>query len=159
MFVGQRTAELGAFAGELARLEWALVEVLHAAQPAALSVDDLATIPPEQLGEVCFVASEALRLHTFEHSVNAYLQAFFEGRTAALPAREPSTVAIVRADYRIWRFTLSPAAAALLGRLVAGQPLGAALDGLDVTPTQLQLWFREWTSHGMFQRVASRTSA
>jgi len=158
MFVEQRAEELGAFAGELARLEWALVEVLHAPLPAALSVNDLAAIPPEQLGDVCFVASEALRLHSFEHSVNAYLQAFFEARAATLPTHEPCTVAIVRADYRIWRFTLSPAPATLLGRLVAGQPLGAALEGLDVTPDQIQLWFREWTTHGMFQRVASRTS-
>lgn len=150
-FVEEQAPEVGRFAADLARLEWALVEVLHAPAPEAFSAEALAALANERLEHVQFTPSPALRLHTFAFPVNEFLQAFFDGRAPVAPDREPSTVAIVREGYRIWRFGLGPTAAVLLRRLVEGQPLGLALVGIDASVDQVHAWFREWTAHAFFQ--------
>jgi hypothetical protein len=134
----------------LARIEWAIVEVLHARAAVPISAQVLTSVPAQQLSNVCFEASEATRLLAFEYPVNDYLQAFYEDRQPTVPGPKASSVAVVRSNYTIWRCDLDSAQAALLSRLIQGEPLGAALDGIGASAAEIQAWFSEWTRHGLF---------
>jgi hypothetical protein len=143
------------FLPELTRLEWACVEVLHAAAPEPMSAQALLSMPAEALPSVRFKASDALRLFAFEYPVNAYLQAFYEDRKPSIPVPEVSSVAVVRSNYTIWRFDLNSVQFALLSRLARGVALGTALDGINASAVEVRDWFSEWTKYGLFTGVQS----
>jgi len=149
-FIRELDLDTASFFSELAQLEWASVEVLHALAPEPMSAQALLSIPAEALPSVCFKASDAFRLFAFEYPANAYLQAFYEDRDPIIPDPERSFVAVVRSGYAIWRFDLNRAQFALLSRLARGVPLGAALDGIEASATEVQTWFSEWTNCGLF---------
>jgi hypothetical protein len=69
------------FEADLARLEWAVVEVIHAPLAPLLTMDRLAAVPPEAWGRVRLVASRALRIVEHEHPVNDYFQSVRDGRS------------------------------------------------------------------------------
>ncbi len=157
-FIEERQDDLGRFALDLARLEWALVEVLHARAPEPLAAGALEAVPQSDLAGVRFVASPAVRLLSFEFPANRFLQAFIQGGEPSMPNREPSATVVVRSGYKIWRFDLGPAPLTLLRRLVAGEPLGSALEGTTARPEQIREWFQQWTAHGVFERVVTNAS-
>ena len=161
-FCRTRPEPWAAFAAELATLEWALVEVLHAPVAAPLPPDVLAALPPERWPGVRLRASRALRVLRFAYPVDAYLQAFREGRSPALPAESPSATAVYRQRPRLWRQALSPPMAELLEALIAGRPLGEALAALErtlaragaggpvVAGPEIMQWFQAWVAAGFF---------
>jgi hypothetical protein len=153
-----------AFAADLAALEWALVEVLHAATPAPLDPAELQRIPIEVWGEVRFVPSASVRVLVLEHPVNAFFQARrVEGVEAPIPAPAASAVAVYRSGLGLWRMDLTPAMTRVLRTLLGGATLGEALAriGTDESdPAQVaeaersvMVWFREWVSSGFFERL------
>jgi hypothetical protein len=154
----------GAFASELARLEWSLVEVLHAASPPDIS-EALRALQPEEFVNARFAASPALRVHVFAFPVNAFFQAFCDEAEAALPAPEASAVAVYRAGLALVRRDLTPSLASLLADLAAGTPLGVALSALESesgsssgeSPAELQQRvmqaFQSWVQDGFFASV------
>jgi hypothetical protein len=152
------------FAADLARLEWALVEVLHAGAPSPLSQEALAKIPPEAWTRARLPASNAVRIVRTSFAVNAFFQAFKsdEAPDWAACRREPAATAVYRTDMTLWRMHLTPAMASLLEALFAGQPLGVALETLgsglaedEVAEAErnVMAWFRAWVSAGFFARV------
>lgn len=149
-FMQQSGGNAALFASELAQLEWALVEALHAREQATLSANALTEIPPQELPGVRFELSETLRLLSFQYPVNAYLQAFYEAREPTIPAPARSSVAVVRNSYTLWRFDLNLDQSSILSRLLAGEALGSALDGIGASAADVRLWFSEWTKHGLF---------
>jgi hypothetical protein len=153
-FVHRFELPSASFVAELAQLEWAIVECLHAPAPDALGALALTQVRAQQLPELRFVASDALRLLSFTHRVNAYLQDFYDEQAPSLPARNCSHVAVVRQAANLWRFDLSDAQNKLLVRLTQSQPLGHALLGIEASATDIQAWFSDWTQHGFFSRVA-----
>jgi hypothetical protein len=149
-----------AFAAELARLEWALVEVVHARSTPSLTADALAKIPAERWATARLTPSATLRVLRFEYPVNEYFQAFRDGRTPALPDRRSSVTAVYRQDPTLWRMDLEPAAAGLLEDLVAGLPLASAIAALERTTKdvhdlgeRLQSWLGTWVANGFFGAV------
>ncbi|MDB4945629.1 MAG: hypothetical protein JWP97_5163 [Labilithrix sp.] len=158
-------AELRAFAADLATLEWALVEVLHAECPPPVELSALATLPPESWSTARFVASDALRLHRFAYPVNeVFIANRMRDEVPAVPAPRPTAVAVYRKDSTLWRMDLSPEMLLVLEPLVAGQSLGEALGALEETVTDpaaleqigthLMVWFREWVAAGFFTNIA-----
>jgi len=143
------------FEVELAQLEWALVEALHARAPKQDIATSLASIKSDELPRVRFVVSPSVRLLAFGHPVNEFLRAYFRGQKPTKPDSNPTNVLVVRTGYEIWRFDLHPMAAQVLRCLVRGDRLEAALSGIDIEPEQVQNWFKEWTAHGVFEDVAS----
>jgi hypothetical protein len=152
------------FAADLASLEWALVEVLHARVADRLSAEELAAIPVERWVEARLPPGGAVRLLRFDYPVNAFFQAF-KLENAPSPegfTRNPSATAVYRTDMTLWRMDLTPAMAALLESLFAGRALGTALETLEVGLTaedaaeaerNVMAWFREWVAAGFFARV------
>jgi hypothetical protein len=157
-----RTAELPPlrFEGELAALEWAMVEVLHAPSTEKLDLATLATVPPDRWGAARFAPSGAVRVVEFSYPVNAYFQAFRTARTPSVPAAAWSATAIFRDGATIWRMDLSRAMHALLTMLFTGTPLGPALETLaaaghvtEEEGSQVMVWFRDWVGHGFFAHI------
>jgi hypothetical protein len=150
------------FAADLARLEWSLVEVLHARMAPALSPAELGAISPERWPAARLPASPAVRVLRFAYPVNAFFQAFKRDEAPEVPAPLPSATAVYRTDMTLWRMDLTAAMASLLEGLFRGETLGDALakleDGLTAAEASeaersVMLWFREWVAGGLFARV------
>jgi hypothetical protein len=150
------------FIAELAALEWAIVEVIHAASADPLTMTGLGEIPASRWADARLVATPAFRLLRSQYPVNRYFQAFREGKDPAAPEPEASAVVVYRSGPTIWRMDLSEAAFDLLHALTAGQTLAAslegasrALSGVDESEAAERVgrWFRDWVSSGLFSGV------
>ena len=152
------------FASELAALEWALVEVLHAECPPPLDAAALQSIPPDAWARARFIKSDALRLFRFEYPVNAvFIANRIEEIVPAVPPPAPNAVAVYRKDMQLWRMDLTPAMMSIVEPLVLGKSLGEALAALEAevtdpevlaqTGASLMVWFREWVDAGFFTRI------
>lgn len=140
---------------ELARLEWAMIEVRHAPATPRIDLGALAAAPPEAWAGARLWASPSLRVLRFAYPVNAWYAARLEGPAPA-PRPSPSVTAVFRDDWRIWRMDLPPSPARVLDALLAGRPLGEALSALDpdlAGGADVQRWFQEWLSSGFFCRL------
>jgi len=179
----RRPESWSAFAAELARLEWAVVEAIHAEEGERLDVEALGRLSPEQWSAARLVPSPALRLLFSVYPVEEYYRAFKDGSASApgpggsggalqLPAPAASAVVVCRRGEDVWRIRLSVALGQLLESLLGGAPLlealerfgsaaasdGAAGDGAAVqaaiAPEELQRAFQDWVSCGLFSAVA-----
>jgi hypothetical protein len=158
-----REFPLRAFAADLATLEWALVEVLHARTADALSVEELGAIPADRWPGARLPASNAVRILRFDYPVNAFFHAFKMGEEPSVPqTASASAAAVYRTDMTLWRMSLTPAMATLLEGLFRGETLGEALSKLEgaISPDEeaeaersLMVWFREWVAGGFFARI------
>ncbi len=155
---------LRSFAAELATLEWALVEVLHAECPPPLEVTALQSVPADAWARARFIPSEALRLFRFEYPVNAvFIANRIEEIVPEVPTPSPNAVAVYRKDMQLWRMDLTPAMLGVVEPLVAGKTLGEALAAIEAevtdpevlaqTGANLMVWFREWVDAGFFTRI------
>jgi hypothetical protein len=154
--------ELGSFVADLAALEWAIVEVIHAASADPLTMTGLAAIPAGKWADARLVATPAFRLLRFAYPVNAYFQAFREEREPEVPLPQASAVVVYRSGPTIWRMDLGEAAFDLLHALTSGQTLAASLDEANGALSEVDegeaaarvtAWFRDWVSSGLFSSV------
>ena len=147
-----------AAAHDLARLEWAMVEVMHAPAPAAMPLTALAAVPPERWGDVRLTPSRALRVLTLEHDVHALCKAVVAGTPWPNTTPRPAWVAVWRQGRDIWRMALTRVTAAVLGALIAGETLGEALSRVEAEAPDTSAgveddvlrWFGEWVASGFF---------
>jgi hypothetical protein len=143
-YCGRRPESWSAFARDLARLEWAVVEAIHAEEGERLDVSALGRLSPEQWSTARLVPSPALRLLFSAYPVEEFYRAFKQGNAAPLatdpsgselPAPVASAVVVCRRGEDVWRIRLSVALGRLLESLLAGAPLLDALErfGSDTT--------------------------
>ena len=149
---------------DLARLERVVNEVFDGpgveGQPL-LDSTRLAAISPEEWSAARLVCVPCLRLVKLQFPVNDYFTAVRLGRTVPLPQAELEFVAVTRRDYRVLRYTLDFAQYELLQALIAGEPVGAAIERTaavsrstdEALAVQLQNWFKNWTADGFFRDV------
>ena len=162
----ERGTHLARFCSDLARLEWALVEVVHAPKAPVLDPAALQAIAPDAWGDARLPPAETLRLVRGSYPVNRFFQLFKQDEEPELPdltAPAPSAVAVYRVGFVLWRMDLTPAMADLLAALMAGATLGGALGSLDETvrdeaelaeaERQVMSWFQSWVACGFFARV------
>lgn len=149
-----------AFASDLAALEWSVVEAIHAAEGEKLAPDALAKVDPSEWGNVALAAAPSLRLHPFDHPVNAYYQAFHDGADPQVSdpkyGAASERVAVYRLDMKIWRMNLSAGQYALLGPLVRGASLEEAFESDVGDEADVGAWFQQWTAEGFFTGVRRR---
>jgi hypothetical protein len=159
-FCRARSEPLAEFSADLAALEWAMVDVVHAAPAKGLSEEVLATIPPQDWTRARFAPSDIVRVLECGYPVNAYFQAYNTEGDPSPPEPGWSATAVFRDGPTIWRMDLSPAMHALLDALFGGATLGAALEALassgqlggDEAPSVMQ-WFRDWVRYGFFAQI------
>lgn len=149
------------FLVDLARLELAVTEVFDEAETRPLREPDIAAVAPEAWPQAVLRPVAALRLLALRYNSNDYVQSLKgDAHRHPRPKLKPSFVAIYRRDYAVYRHELSQAAHDLLAELVAGTPLGAAIEqamqrDARRRPQQEQLfrWFRDWVAAGLFAAV------
>lgn len=141
-----------AFAADLADLEWAIVEVIHAPSASPLTLEGLRDVAPDAWATARLVPNTAFRLLRFEHPVNAYFQAFRAGDEPPVPAAEASATAVYRNGPRLWRMDLTVPMFRVLSALASGANLSDALSQ-ESDADAVALWFREWVASGLFVGV------
>jgi hypothetical protein len=142
------------FTADLARLEWAIVEVIHEPSSPPLTMQALTDIPMEAWATSRLVASRTLRIVPATYPVNEYFQAAKDGQSPAIPSPAPSVTVVYRSGRTVWRMGLTPPMHRVLAALLEGRPLEAALDTAGDEPVEhVSAWFREWVSSGLFVRV------
>lgn len=158
---------------DLARFEWARVEVFDTATRPVFTVDDLLDVPAPKQGKLKLALQPYLQLLELEYPVDDFILAVKEReaellrgdasntptqrrrgkeRKAKLPPRQRTHVAIHRLDGRIYFKKLEPAAYRILVALRAGRTLEQALaTGIPRArqartdwAAQVQGWFRTW---------------
>jgi len=160
-FCRERSGEHAQLSADIATLEWAMVEVLHAAPANRLSLEELGSIAPASWVTARFAPSATVRIFEFGYPVGAYLQAVRMEEEPDLPAPSWSATAVFRDGATIWRMDLSRAMHTLLQSLFRGDPLGTAFDLLaetglvtDDQAPQVMRWFRDWVGHGIFGSIS-----
>jgi hypothetical protein len=162
-----RTEPWAAFACDLARLEWALVEIVHEPRGDALPPHALSHLTPDDLARARLVPNPALRVLLCDYPVNAYYRSFREELAPALPEAAASGVAVYRSGLTLWRVDLEPRAAALLADLVSGMSLERALiaaaaragasEAVVALAQALPRWLESWMRDGFFQHIELAT--
>jgi hypothetical protein len=149
------------FMAGLAELEWALVEVIHAREPAPFDLASLQGIPIEAWATARLVPSDTVRLLRFAYPMNAFYQAC-RGTDVVpqVPAAAPTATAVYRSAWRLWRMDLTPAMTRVLAALLEGVPVEESLGrlGLDQSDPaavaeaerSVMVWFKEWVQSGFF---------
>lgn len=163
---------------DLARFEWAQVEVYDGAARPLFTTADLNGTPPSRLR---LALQPYLQLLLLDHPVDDYLiaikkrEALLRGDASNAPTgvrttqqskiprpqRERCAVAVHRLNGRIYFKRLEPAACQVLLAIRAGQPLAAALaagiparskaSGEEIA-AQVRGWFTSWMQLGWFCR-------
>ncbi len=151
-FCGGREEPWSQFGSDLAQLEWAIVEAVHA--PWTARSPRLSQVAGDW-NERRLLASATLRVVRSDYPVNAYYQAFREAEEAApeLPAPARTVTAVTRNDMTVWRTNIPVPLIGVLDALVAGSTLGAALEIASASETEIATAFRDWVSTGMFVDV------
>jgi hypothetical protein len=156
-----------AFAADLARLEWALLEAIHAPPCEPFSLEQLAGIAPDAWGSVRLGSAAGVKLLRLAHPANAYFQAVRDDLDPAMPAPAASATLVHRKGWTVWRSDLTPPMAGVLEAILAGAPLGEALASLEggegegggdeagAGEHDVAGWFRDWVSSGVFTSATS----
>lgn len=162
-FCRTRPEPWAAFAADLARLEWALVEVVHEPASESLSPDALAKIPAARWQTARLLPSRGLRLLGFDYPVNDFFQAFRDELEPELPSRAPTEAVVYRQGLALWRMGLEPRAALLLKELLSGVSLAIAVAMLETRSAAagtseelahlLPQWLGSWVQSGFFRGV------
>jgi hypothetical protein len=148
------------FAADLARLEWAIVEAIHAPASPALTLDRLGHLTPDQWPSARLVPAASAVVLRFAYPVNAYYAAFRSGpgEAPSIPDAVPTAVLVHRPRWAVLRTDLSDPMARLLHALAGGAPLGEALAAAvpasdEGAEAEVSRWFREWVEDGVFTAI------
>jgi hypothetical protein len=160
-FCAQSLGPRSSFVSGLARLEWAVVESIHADIGTPLDATLLANLPTAAWQRARLIPSPALRIVRATHPVQRYYRAFLAGEIATVPDFEGSTVAVCRRGADIRHLDVEDRHVRLLSRLIDGQSLSSALDVLDERATRyddepvaaLQRAFSAWIESGFFSGI------
>jgi hypothetical protein len=152
-------APFAARASELARLEWAIVEAIHADADRVLDAEALGNMRPDDWARARLVPSPALHVLGMAYPVHRYYRDFLAGENPSLPDFEPTTVAVSRRGDDVWRIGVDPRFAPLLRQLVGGLPLASALEAVSPADmggaTELERVLSEWVACGFFSAITT----
>jgi hypothetical protein len=153
---------------DMARLEWAYVEVFDAEDAPPLSPEELLAIPESAWATARFECSKALRLLELGHPVADLRRTLRRSQVAGssgpieIPdARRQCLAAYRGTDRELYFKVLAPVAFAVLRRLAAGEALIEACervageDGSVAAEIEQNVgnWFLDWGRRGFFSRV------
>ena len=155
---------------DLACVERAISRVFDATDEPALPGANLLALTSETLAAsriapvaafaVLEVRSQALEFLD-ESDKKPESGKFVEKKTnpGTTTAKPKTWVLLYRRSFAVQRRTLAPAAGRLLSALTAGKTVAEAIEGVRGSgriappPKQITVWFREWTSLGLFRKI------
>jgi hypothetical protein len=153
---------------DMARLEWAYVELFDAPDVPSLDPARLAAVPDAAWDTAELVLSPAMAVLRVAYSVEDLRRAFEEQRTdgaALLPDRAPRNLVLYRgADRNLYHSVISDAARELLVALGEGLPLGRACErAAERIPREaaelerdVGEWFSDFARRGWVVNVETR---
>lgn len=147
----------GTLARDLARLEWALVEAIHAPLAPALDPARLAALPPPAWAGLRLIAAPSLRLVASAFPIDGCYRQHLRGEAVTAPARDPEVVAVVRRGDGLHRRIFAPAAGRLLGSLARGRTLGSALAACPLAPAAVREVLAIALAHGCFAAIRTES--
>jgi hypothetical protein len=125
------TAERPGWLADLARLEWARLDVFDAADAATLTMERLRTLPPDDFAGLPLALVPACRRVPVRFAVDELWQALGDESELPAPARSPRTLLVWRAGGDVLHRALDPTEAEALVLVQAPQRLQAALDKVE----------------------------
>ena len=125
-----RLARQWPFIAELARLERAILDVFHAADAPALSVEGLRMIPPQQWPELKLRAHPAVKIVHGEWRVADVLSAVESGDEWSEPAHERAVVIVWRQNAQVRYRDLREVEARALGLVSEGATFAAICEAI-----------------------------
>ncbi len=112
---------------DVARIERAWLDAYHAGDAESLAPEALASIPAERLADVVFAPHPATRILRSRFPVVSIFAANrSDGPVGRIEATEPEDALVTRPGLEVVVRRLPPGGADFLGRLAAGDQLGAA---------------------------------
>lgn len=118
---------VGRVALDLARLEWALVEAIHAPLAPALASDALAGLPPSAWARLRLVAVPSLRVITSRWPIDLLYRQHLRGETPVAHDPDAECILVLRQPDGLHRLALVPERGRLVAALARGLALGEAL--------------------------------
>lgn len=137
------------FFRDLARVEWAMVEAVHAPEEPSLRPESIASAP--RFESLVLSPKSSLRILDLDYPIDAYLLAWAADRRPRVPRARRSALAVGRTGLEVWRIPLDLEMANVLRRLIGGRSIAAALAGTTASPALIQTWFGAWMRHGFFR--------
>jgi putative DNA-binding protein len=150
------------FAADLATLEWAIVLAIHAPTANAIGFEDLSRVPSERWPSARFRVNPSLRILRLGFPVNAYLQAYRQGKPTPLPTAGPTRVAVYRTGRSVWRLELEATLVTLVEALAGGATLEAGLADVQASlqneaeqeiANKISACFQHSVSSGLFSSI------
>jgi len=116
------------YLGDVARLEWARMNALHAADAAPTGIDGLSGLPEESLESAALVPHPSLGLVASRWPVVSLWQASVDpGGEVEVDMRKPEQALVVRPALMVEVRRLPPGGAVFVGALLSGCRLGEAV--------------------------------
>jgi len=143
------TPAMPPFLGDLARLEWARVEVFDAPDAAVLTPADLRAVPAPDWPGLCFSPVPALQVLVTDWPVHRVWDAV-EGTPTLAPAR--TTLRVWRDGFVVYHAPMDPLEEAALTRLIAGQSFGTICEAFESPEDAASLLLR-WLEDGIIARA------
>lgn len=143
---------------DLARLEWALVEAIHAPLAPALEAAVLAALPPTAWAGLRLRPAPSLRIVTSRWAIDTCYRQHLRGEAVTPPPPGGQGVLVLRRPDGMRRLAVSPGTARLLSALVRGRPLAAALAASRLAPAAVQHALGEACANGCFTTAITAES-
>lgn len=150
------------FAHQLAILEASIARVFLLPDSVPLDRKNFTARSPEQFAAKPLPLRFAAELLAFDYPVNHYLTVFRENGAPSIPKEEKTYTLVYRHNNHVQRRNLTVEQYTLLFHLVQNKLVEKALtttiethpDSAEHIISQLQSWFHEWVSDGVFRREA-----
>lgn len=153
------------FIAQLSELELAMSRVMEAIETPPISVEEIASIPPDAWNDALFTPVAAFGAYQFSFPVYEYFCAV-EGESPEMPEIEerPNYLYIHRSDFHTRHYALSAEEFQLLELLTSGTQLGQAFEvierNLQSAETSIEellpritARFQEWIMKGVFASI------
>jgi hypothetical protein len=152
------------FVIDLAAFERALGDVFDGPgveDEPLLGLEQLEAIPADRWPQARLVPVPSLRLLRFRFPVHAYFSAVRRKQDTPIPPAADTLLAVIRRQYVVRHYPLSPPQHVLLDALLAGGTVGEAIaamarraDGdLEQLAGDVRRWFHLWARDGFFRAV------
>ncbi|MGO9605179.1 MAG: DUF2063 domain-containing protein [Candidatus Binataceae bacterium] len=140
---------------DLARLEWAMIEVFDAPDSDAIDAGDLREVAQDRWADLVFVPIPALVLLRSEYQVHEV----WAGTAPEVPSRSPISIRVWRdRSWSACHAAMDLREADALKRMLRGEPFGAICEAFEDLPAEeaargATAMLANWLACGMIQRA------
>ncbi len=146
------------FVGDLARLEWARLDVFDAADAEPLHLEDLRRIAPEDWPHLRLELVPAVRRLRVGWAVCDVWAMIDAGQTGVCPTALEANVRVWRDGFVVYQATMDPAECAAFERVANGEPFSSMCDalapivGLERAADEAARMVLRWIEDGLLAR-------